>query len=127
MNETILVADDEPGLRDFFTFVLEPLGYKLVCAADGWEALQAFEQHRFDLVILDVHMPHLHGPAALRRIREISPGVPVIMTSSGSDLSRQFEDSEDQAALSDYLHKPIELDELLQAIERALGRGARHA
>ena len=74
-NETILVAEDEASLRDLASTVLERLGYTVILAEDGLEAVNLFKayQSRIDLVILDLVMPRFSGRDALDRMRAIRP------------------------------------------------------
>ncbi|MBI2375501.1 MAG: response regulator [Deltaproteobacteria bacterium] len=116
----ILVADDELGFRDLFRFTLEPLGYEIVAVADGLEALEQLQKRTFELVVLDVHMPRMGGPEALARIRAVRPRQRVIILSSSSDASRAFEDQAAAFGASACLFKPVELEELIGAIERAV-------
>jgi CheY-like chemotaxis protein len=119
-GKCILIADDEEGIRDLFRFTLEPLGVEVFTATDGWEALEAVRARSFDLVILDVHMPRLSGPEALVKIRELRPTQRVLVVSSSSDASHAFEQRASEFGASACLYKPVELDELLGAIDRAL-------
>lgn len=119
-GKSILVADDEEGIRDLFRFTLEPLGVEVFTARDGWEALQTFQARSFDLVILDVHMPRMTGPEVLSRIREVRPTQKVLVVSSSSDASHSFEQRVTEFGASECLYKPVELDELIGSIERAL-------
>jgi CheY-like chemotaxis protein len=116
IRRSILLADDEPGMRDLFRFVLEPLGFEVVTAKDGLDAVECFTQRSFDLVVLDMHMPRLNGAEALRRIRALSAGQRILIVSSRADPER------DTGPDIDCLFKPIGLDELLAAIERALAK-----
>jgi CheY-like chemotaxis protein len=86
-TETILVADDHEGIRETTREVLEKLGYRVLVARDGIEAVQQFEEHRNDvaLVLLDVVMPRLTGPDAYAQIQERKPGVQVIFTSGHTE------------------------------------------
>lgn len=121
---TILIADDEPGFRDLFCFTLEPLGYEITTVADGLQALEAIRRRPFDLVVLDVHMPRMGGPEALTRIRELRPDQRVIVLSSSSDASHSFETLATASGASACLFKPVEIDELIAAIERAIAAPA---
>jgi len=116
----ILIADDEEGIRDLFRFTLEPLGVEVVTATDGWEAFEAVQARPFDLVILDVHMPRMSGPEVLVKIRALRPTQRVLVVSSSSDASHAFEQRVSEYGASACLYKPVELDELLGAIDRAL-------
>ncbi|MFY9531294.1 MAG: response regulator [Candidatus Acidiferrales bacterium] len=86
-TETILVADDHDGLRELAQEMLESLGYRVVLARDGEEAVQKFEAHRSDisLVVMDVVMPKVRGPDAYAKISQLKPGVPAIFTSGYSE------------------------------------------
>ena len=78
--ETILVAEDEESLRTLVQEVLGGLGYRVMLARDGLEAVEIFAQHRnqIDLVTLDMVMPRLSGREAYARIRQFQENVPVI-------------------------------------------------
>ncbi|EAU64381.1 two-component response regulator [Stigmatella aurantiaca DW4/3-1] len=126
-GKCILIADDEEGIRDLFRFTLEPLGVEVVTVSDGWEAFEAVQLRGFDLIILDVHMPRLSGPEVLVKIRELRPAQRVLVVSSSSDASHAFEQRVSEFGASACLYKPVELDELLSAIERALSEGGKAA
>lgn len=117
---SILVADDEPGFRDLFRFTFEPLGFEVVTVANGVEAVDAAAQRAFDLVVLDVHMPKMGGPEVFERLRQINPAQRILVISSSSDPSRAFETAAATEGSADCLFKPMDLDELIAAVERAL-------
>ncbi|MHB8878759.1 MAG: response regulator [Myxococcaceae bacterium] len=119
VGKSILIADDEVGFRDLFCFNLEPLGYEIVAVVDGLEALEMLGKRSFDLVVLDVHMPRMGGPEALATIRELRPDQRVIVLSSSSDASHSFESRATASGALACLFKPVELDELIGAIESA--------
>lgn len=109
MAYKILIADDEPEIRDILHLYLEKDGYEVVEAADGAQALSALqdaalEEDGIDLVILDVMMPGIDGYRVLRNIRENS-NIPVIM------LSAKSADSDKILGLDlgadDYIAKPF--------------------
>jgi len=126
----ILVVDDEAINRKL---VKEVLIEKAVCVLveGGLEAVEAFRQsvrenQRFDAILLDVAMPEVDGIETLRRIREIEEsmgvplgqGIPVIMVTA---FSKPFMQSFRQGA-DDYLLKPIDTDELVKKVEKAITR-----
>jgi signal transduction histidine kinase/DNA-binding response OmpR family regulator len=87
-TETVLVGEDEEALRDLAKDVLEGLGYSVLLAANGEEAIEMFKAQRaqIDMVLLDVVMPRMGGHEAYERIQALSPGVPVIfMTGYSSE------------------------------------------
>src|SRR5712692_37941 len=79
-SETILVAEDHEGLRELVSESLQSLGYTVLVAADGEEAVQQFEEHidEVDLLVLDVVMPRMRGPEAYNRIHARRPDIPAI-------------------------------------------------
>jgi PAS domain S-box-containing protein len=88
-TETILVAEDEEPLRNLATDVLEGLGYKVLQAKNGEEAVEIYAANRthIDMVILDVVMPRLGGPDAYERMRELGGDIPLIfMTGYSADM-----------------------------------------
>jgi CheY-like chemotaxis protein len=119
-GRSIVVADDELGFRELFRFTFEPLGFEVVTAADGIEALDVVRERAFDLVILDVHMPRMGGPEAFAQVRQIRPDQRILIVSSSSDPTNSFERAVLQAGAADCLFKPMDLDELIAAVEKAL-------
>ncbi|MGR3515075.1 MAG: ATP-binding protein [Paracoccaceae bacterium] len=117
-GETILVAEDEPILILMLTDVLQELGYKVVTAKSGQEALDIVERgNDFDLLLTDVVMPGKVGGFELaRRVRALRPGVPVIYTSGYTGFTSS-EMGEVQAPL---IQKPAPPAELAEAISQAL-------
>lgn len=81
-SEGILLAEDNEGLREAAKEILESLGYRVMLAKDGTEAVRMFEENHasIDLVLLDVVMPHLNGPDAYTRMSAIKTDLPVIFT-----------------------------------------------
>ena len=83
IKSTILVVEDEKGVRDFISGVLRQLGYTVLEAGDGEEALALLNLHRdtCTLIVTDVIMPRLNGPALVERLRVASPGLKVLYVS----------------------------------------------
>ncbi len=102
-----LVADDDATVRLIMREVLEQAGFRVVEAADGRAALEAYEEHRPDVVLLDVEMPHLDGYSVCRRIRlqETLRDTPVFMI-TGRDDPESIQQAYDAGA-TDFLSKPI--------------------
>jgi CheY-like chemotaxis protein len=121
--KTILVVDDEPDARDFFTTVLEDHGYSVVIARDGSEAIQALEASLPDLVTLDITMPEKSGVAVYRKLREDDryEGIPVIIITGVSDDFKQFISTRRQVPAPDgYIAKPVEPGDLVAKVEELL-------
>ena len=117
LTRTVLVVDDEPGIRALLTDVLISDGYDVHAAGDGVAALECVVDLRPDLVLLDVDMPRLRGVETLMAIRELAPSTKVIMISGTAD------ESEAARALAlgafDYIVKPFDLSYLNQVIQAA--------
>ncbi|MFA5384434.1 MAG: response regulator [Eubacteriales bacterium] len=76
---TALVADDLYGIRHLLLTIMEEIGYKVSLAKNGFEAVEAVEKYRPNLVFLDVQMPVMNGLQALGKIKAISPETTVIL------------------------------------------------
>jgi len=81
----ILLVDDEPMIRETAGMVLSGLGMDVTLGSDGEEALELFREGDFDLVALDLTMPRMDGREAFRAIRQLRPGVPIIVCSGFSE------------------------------------------
>lgn len=104
MGYRILVADDEPEIRDVLRLYLEKDGYEVTEAADGVEAMKILKDEKIDLVILDIMMPGLDGYRVLRNIREDN-NVPVIILSAKSTDSDKILGLD--LGADDYIVKPF--------------------
>ena len=115
----ILLVDDDGVARDALEVFLSRAGHSVIAAADGGAGEQAFRRHAPDLVVLDRDLPVTTGSAVLRKIREASPGTPVIML-TGHDAE---EDAERylQAGATAFLSKGDGLLPALDEIDRVLG------
>ncbi|MFI5363675.1 MAG: response regulator transcription factor [Elusimicrobiota bacterium] len=121
-RKKILVADDEPSIQEILSIQLARMGYEVVLAGDGLEAVAAYEAEKPDLVLLDVMMPRLNGLDACQRIRafEKKSGrrVPVLFLTA-----RDTTHDKTSAALSggdEFVSKPVSLQELRERVEAAL-------
>jgi len=116
----ILIADDEEPVRKISQRMAEKLGFSVITACDGKEAVSLYETHQKDIscIILDMTMPGLNGSEALERIRELNPSVKAIIASGyGSDASESEQDSDDSCS---YLQKPYQIAELRQVLQDVL-------
>ena len=118
MAPTILVVDDDPGIRTLLIDVLVEGGYAAESAVDGVAAIKSFVEHRPDLILLDIEMPRLRGVETLVVLHELSPETRVIMISGKAD-EREVRRTLALGAF-DYITKPFDLAYLLQVIEAAV-------
>lgn len=125
-GETILVAEDEEGLRTLAIDVLEELGYQVLLAKDGEEAVQVYTENRerIDMLLLDVMMPRMGGPEAYERIRQIGGEIPsIFMTGYSSEMvqSRFLEQNTSIKGLGMVvIQKPYSVDGLGRKVREVL-------
>ncbi len=118
----ILIAEDEPDIRDLVAFTLRFAGHEVVTATNGEEAVQVAKKESPDLIILDVRMPRMTGYDACRAIKSdpVLNAVPVIF------LSAKGQESEIQdgmnAGAEEYLLKPFAPDQLTDRVRSILAR-----
>lgn len=124
MNErtTVLVIDDDPGIREFLETLTRRQGYGVHTAEDGESALEKLDQIRPDIITLDAVLPGIDGLETLRRLKQRAPEVPVIML-SGHGQARTIVEAMRLGA-SDFLRKPFEAEELELAFSKALDNRA---
>ncbi len=123
---TILLADDEPTVRDVGRKLLERLGFHVLLAVDGVDALRLFretvvERHeKIDCVILDLTMPRMDGSAAFQQIRQLRPRVPVILSSgyNEQEVTQKFVGR----SFTTFIQKPYQLLEMATRLREALTR-----
>jgi CheY-like chemotaxis protein len=117
----VLLADDEEDVRGVVHAMLETLGYEVIEALDGLEAVEIFRRRaaEIDLVILDLVMPRLTGEAALREMRRIAPAVPAILV-SGYDESERIREIV-EAGFGAFLQKPFRRQDLGKKVRELLG------
>ncbi len=121
----IAVVDDEPSQRQILRKALEEAQYQVVEASDGAEAIGLAQTHPLDAMLLDVRMPNVSGLQALEAIKKQRPAIIIILLTAYIDL-RDAVAAIKQGA-HDYLEKPVDLDELLVAVDEALGVGRDHS
>ena len=118
-NPTILVADDDPHIRQVVRFAVEKAGFDVVEAEDGAQALARIAEEEPDLVVLDVMMPEMDGTEVCRRLRSDSD-VPVVFLSSRDEEIDRILGLE--LGGDDYVTKPFSPRELMARIKAVLRR-----
>ncbi len=120
----ILLVDDEQSIQTLLSYPLRKDGYHVTSALDGSEALQRFEDGRFDLVILDLMLPRLDGVEVCRQLRSRSQ-VPIIMlTAKGSETDKV---AGLEVGADDYITKPFSMREFRSRVKAALRRSRMSA
>ena len=121
MGYSVLVIDDEANIRKTLKGVLSDDGYQVLQAGDGPQGLEVLSRSFVDAVLLDVWMPGLDGLETLKRIREVSPFVPVIMISGHGTIDTAVKAV--KMGAFDFIEKPISLTKLLIILSRAIEQG----
>jgi CheY-like chemotaxis protein len=111
----ILVADDNRGFAELLRATLEEAGYEVLTASTGPAAMACVEQNDVDAAVLDVLMPGMSGDAVAERLRQISPGLPVLlMTGSSGGFAA--------GSGLPFLRKPFPQEALVEAVRRLVKR-----
>ncbi|MFC1713940.1 PP2C family protein-serine/threonine phosphatase [Candidatus Poribacteria bacterium] len=121
MAKKILVVDDEEGIRQTLSFVLEDEGYEAVTASSGSEALTNLAEDSFDVVITDLMMPAPDGMEILRKVKADYPGTVVVMITGQGSEEKAVEAM--RLGADDYFPKPFnpeKIDEMLVRLEKAI-------
>jgi len=117
----ILLVDDEEIVLETMQVMLQDLGYEVLLAEDGLQALEIYQQHQHDicLVLMDMTMPKMGGKTCTAELQKINPEVKIILSSgyTEEDISKQF----NELNLAGIVQKPFDLDQLNYAVTKALG------
>ncbi len=131
-NETVLLVDDNPALRELLSIVIASAGYRVLTATDGEDALNLAEKHAapIHIVLTDVVMPVLDGPTLVTTLRGWYPRMRVIFMTGHAERPEAASAHDDE--LTRVLHKPVPVPELLATVRELLDTGppgslVRHA
>ena len=119
-KKRILIVDDDTEIRDLLEFDIASSGYFVDTASDGMDGLNKALNNKYDLILLDVMMPKMHGFEVCKNIRQAKINVPILMlTAKGTidDKTNGFDSGAD-----DYLVKPVDVQEVLLRIRVLLRR-----
>ena len=122
MEPLVLIVDDEEGIRESLSGVLEDEGYRVVTAGTGEDALKMMQEQSPDLVILDVWLPNMDGIQALQEIKASKTDIPVIMISGHGTIEVALKAT--RMGAYDFLEKPLSLERVILSTKRALERSA---
>jgi len=120
----ILVVEDDPAILANLSRFLRLEGFEVVTATNGAEGLRAVSKHRPDLVVSDLRMPEMDGETLLTTLRTdaLCADLPVIFLTASADRAER--DAKLKLGASDYLVKPLDLQELLAAVRKHLPPGS---
>jgi two-component system response regulator AtoC len=118
---SILIVDDEEGMRKSLSILFQKEGYNVCPVSNGQEALLRFGREVFDLVITDLRMDGMNGIQLLNRMKEKHIDIPVIIMTAYGTIDSAVEAM--RIGASDYVAKPFEYDEILHRAKRAIEQG----
>ena len=117
---TILVVDDDSDILTLISRVLKEMGYCVITASRGFEALQKLKTEKIDMIILDAMLPEVHGFDICRKIKG-SPKykvIPVIMISAVYRGWRYAKDIKESYGVDDFIEKPFKIEELVKLVDK---------
>ncbi|MFG0265776.1 MAG: sigma-54-dependent transcriptional regulator [Rhodopirellula sp. JB055] len=123
LQQRILIADDEPFYRETTAEFLREEGYQCVCVEDANDAITVLNEHKFDLILSDLNMPGNLKLELLKEGRTKHNHVPMIVVTGAPSLPSAIESV--RLGVTDYLLKPVKLEELLTAVKRSLSSPPR--
>ena len=118
MKTRILAVDDEASHLQMLDAVLSAEGYEIHKAGDGQEAMSLVEERFYDLILMDIRMRKVGGIEALKKIKEMSPGIPIIIMTAYASVDTAVDALKSGAY--DYLTKPLDIEELRILVKKAL-------
>ncbi len=118
-KRSILIVDDEFGIRESLKMILKPI-YEVHTAADGKEALQSIQNGTIDLVTLALNMPGLSGIEVLRQIKENNPEIEVIIITAYSNAENKLEAN--RYGAGGIISKPFNIPEVIDNLNKSLKR-----
>jgi two-component system response regulator PilR (NtrC family) len=115
---SILVVDDEKGIREFLEITLKKEGYEVTLAPNGEEAIALCQKHMFDIILVDIRMPRGDGNTVLKYVKKMHPETIVIMITAYGSLESAVEAMKEGAY--DYISKPFNVNEIKTLLKDAL-------
>ncbi|RLG20475.1 hypothetical protein DRN74_05400 [Candidatus Micrarchaeota archaeon] len=112
---SILIVDDEVGMRETLSDILEDMGYHVAIAADGYEAVEKVKDNYFDVILMDVKMPGMDGVDTFREIKRISPETAVVMMTAYA-VDDRLRDAMSEGAYGVF-YKPLEMQKVVELVE----------
>ncbi|MBV6644229.1 MAG: response regulator [Cyclobacteriaceae bacterium] len=119
MNTKIIIAEDSSVIQNLTKRILSMQSYEITAVKNGVEVLQHIEKEKFDLALLDIHMPKMDGMECARKIRELETSgnkMPIIAI-TGNAKNYSIEDF-NEAGIDDYLPKPLNYDDMIRMVKK---------
>lgn len=116
---TVLVVDDEAGMRETLADILADAGYEVASADNGKAALEALSHDRFDVVVMDIRMPGMDGVTVLQKI---GPPPPQVIMMTAYAVEDRLQEAVESKAFA-VVHKPFGVPHLLRLVENAASAG----
>lgn len=122
MTRTVLIVDDDAGIRELLRFKLEKHDFGVATSSNGQECLDHLDGEPLpDLVLLDIMMPHIDGFEVLDRLRdEVDTTLPVVLLTAAESR----EEIDDAVDVADHIEKPFRMNEVVDCVQRVLGEPA---
>jgi two-component system nitrogen regulation response regulator NtrX len=120
VRESILIVDDESGVRSSLQAILDDEGYAVEAVESGEDCLEALEVRRYDLLLLDVWLPKMDGLETLSRARTLDPELPVVVISGHGSIETAVKAV--RMGAQDFVEKPLSLEKTLLVVKNALRR-----
>ena len=117
-KKTILLIEDDDVLRKIIETFLEESGYLVLKAKDGLEGIEMISKEAFDLIVVDVVLPHVSGIGVIKMAKTRCPEIPIICITGHGHFPEKLAEEEH---VDKIFHKPFEFKELAEAIESLLG------
>lgn len=118
MSANILIAEDEPRMRQVMLMMLSDFPLKFFEASDGREAIELFDQEAFSIVITDLKLPKLNGMEILKHVKKHDPEIPVIVVTAFGSIENAVEAIRHGAF--DYVTKPFKEERLSECVKKAM-------
>ena len=118
-QNSVLVVDDMEGIRVLVSRILSELGYQVIAAATGLEALEQAQKVELHAAVVDLTMPAMDGITLTNKLRELQPQLPVVLM-SGFDMDNVLASQPKISPPPGYLEKPFRIAQLLDALTEAV-------
>ncbi|HET8858323.1 sigma-54 dependent transcriptional regulator [Marivirga sp.] len=122
-SKKLLIVDDDPSFNEMLSNYLSRNKYQVESAHSGHSALELLKKHNFDLVLTDFRLPKMNGLALIERIKKNQPQTPVILITNYADIRTAVQSI--KLGAFEFVNKPVNPDELLKTIEKALDFNAK--